>query len=178
MKLGPCAQQHSVACCRVVADCILLCCAVLYCAVLRQLPMSEVGQMFLRNPSILNKTPATLAAKAAALRALPGLQPAQAAAAMTVLPSLLNLDPNKLRVRWQQLQQVGAQPAGSPCSHDRTCVDAWLLTAHEISCRMCQSAIILGGSRFHVCGILSVAFLLGVTVNDPVCVWLSKLRLV
>jgi hypothetical protein len=74
--------------------------------------MSVVGQMFLRNPSLLNKRPDTLAAKAAALRALPGLQPAQAAAAYTALPSLLNLDPDKLQVRWQQLQQVGAQQAG------------------------------------------------------------------
>lgn len=64
--------------------------------------------MVLRNPSLLNKRPATLAAKAAALRALPGLRPEQAAAAIASLPSLLNLDSQKLRDRWQRLQQVGA----------------------------------------------------------------------
>ena len=64
--------------------------------------------MVLRNPSLLNKRPATLAAKAAALRALPGLRREQAAAAMASLPSLLNLDSQKLRDRWQRLQQVGA----------------------------------------------------------------------
>lgn len=68
--------------------------------------MSTVGAMFLRNPSLLNKKPSTLAAKAAALRALPGLQPEQAAAAMAAMPSLLNLDPARLQDRWQRLQQV------------------------------------------------------------------------
>lgn len=75
--------------------------------------MSVLGQMFLRNPSLLNKKPDTLAAKAAALRVLPGLQPERAAAVMTALPSLLNLDPNKLKDRWQQLQQVGALAAAT-----------------------------------------------------------------
>lgn len=68
--------------------------------------MYDVAHMFLRNPSLLKKKPATLAVKAAALRELPGMRPGQAAAAIAALPSLLNLDPGKLRDRWQRLQQV------------------------------------------------------------------------
>lgn len=74
--------------------------------------MAQVGRMFLRNPSLLNKKPSTLASKAAALRALPGLQPDQAAAAIAALPSLLNLDSQKLRDKWQRLQQVGPHRLG------------------------------------------------------------------
>jgi hypothetical protein len=74
-----------------------------------QVSMSAVGAMFLRNPSLLNKKPTSLAAKAAALRALPGLQPEQAAAAMAAMPSLLNLNPARLQDRWQRLQQVRQQ---------------------------------------------------------------------
>jgi hypothetical protein len=62
--------------------------------------------MFLRSPSLLNKRPATLAAKASALKALPGLQAGQAAAMMAAMPSLLNLDPQRVASRWQRLQQV------------------------------------------------------------------------
>lgn len=62
--------------------------------------------MFLKNPSLLNKKPSTLASKAAALRALPGMQPGHADAMAAALPSLLNLRPEKLQDRWQQLQQV------------------------------------------------------------------------
>jgi hypothetical protein len=71
-----------------------------------QIPMSAVGRMFLRSPSLLNKRPDTLAAKAAALRGLPGLQQGQAAAMMAAMPSLLNLDPSRVASRWQRLQQV------------------------------------------------------------------------
>ena len=68
--------------------------------------MSQVGAMFLANPSLLNKKPTTVGSKLAALQSLPGITPAHACAAVAAMPSLLNLKPDRLASRWQQLQQV------------------------------------------------------------------------
>lgn len=92
--------------------------------------MFQVGRMFLRNPSLLNKKPSTLASKAAALRALPGLQPDEVAAAIASLPSLLNLDSERLRSKWVRLQQVRAsiQLYACMCGHSSCeAVAAWKL---------------------------------------------------
>lgn len=70
------------------------------------LSLSQVGAMFLRTPSLLHKNPSTLAHKAAAFKALPGLNPQHAQEAISRMPSLLNLDPNRLKRRWQWLQEA------------------------------------------------------------------------
>lgn len=47
-----------------------------------------------------------MASKLAALEALPGFTQQQAQAAVAAIPSLLNLKPDKLKNRWQLLQEV------------------------------------------------------------------------
>lgn len=92
-------------------------CCLCVAGLLHQLSLSQVGAMFLRTPSLLHKNPSTLAHKAAAFKALPGLNPQHAQEAISRMPSLLNLDPNRLKRRWQWLQEVG----GGHAWHGRQC---------------------------------------------------------
>lgn len=71
-----------------------------------QVPLTAVGRMFLKQPSLVTKSTALVAQRAAALAQLPGLGPGRAAAAVEAFPALLNLRPEVLQHRWSALQQV------------------------------------------------------------------------
>ncbi len=82
-----------------------------YCELL-QLELQDLALLFIKQPSLISNTPASVAAKVEHLRVLLGLERPAALQAARTCPALLTLAPASVAAKWALLQQwAGALPA-------------------------------------------------------------------
>jgi hypothetical protein len=62
--------------------------------------------MFLQQPSVINKRPALMGQRAAALQALPGMGRERGEAVALAMPTVLQVNPAMVASRWRQLGEV------------------------------------------------------------------------